>query len=107
MSKCKDDSYQKDDAVDYCGNGLLKFAKKSFCLDGACNDVTICLLKTETDEEKFYLPVIGSLNKSKEMVYYFSSQKRVGCSQLELYEQKVNQHLGKWRQFRSGRTYII
>ena len=50
-----------------------KYAKKSFCLNGACNDVTICLLKTETGEDKYYLPLIGSLNKSKEMVYYFES----------------------------------
>ena len=92
--------------MDYCGNGLLKFAKKSFCLNGACNDVTICMLKNETGEEKYYLPLIGSLNKSKEMVYLFSAENTdrnpiIGCSKEELYEQKVNQYQGKWRQCRN------
>ena len=66
--------------MDYCGNGLIKFAKKSFCLNGTCNDVTVCMLKTATGEENYYLPLIGPLNKSKEMVHYFQVKKRIRFS---------------------------
>ena len=60
----------KDEAIDFCGNGDIRYFQKSFCLNGECNDVTVCMMETETGEEKYYLPLHGDLNFMKELVIY-------------------------------------
>ena len=51
------------------GNGLIQLNQKSFCLNGNCEDITVCQV-VENGETKDYIPMRGvsPLNKSKEMV---------------------------------------
>ena len=49
------------------GNGLIQFRKKSFCVNGVCNDVTICQI-TDNGERKYYLPVDEKDNISRGLV---------------------------------------
>ena len=47
------------------GNGILQYEEKSFCSNDDCQDVTVCKLVTDEGEEKYYIPVDQSLNKSR------------------------------------------
>ena len=49
---------------DYYGNGLLNYIDKSFCLDGVCEDVTVCKIHNDVGEENYYVPLDGESNRS-------------------------------------------
>ena len=49
---------------DYYGNGLLNYIDKSFCLDGVCEDVTVCTIHNDVGEENYYVPLDGESNRS-------------------------------------------
>ena len=57
-------------AVNY-GSGTIHLTQKSLCKNGDCIDVTVCQVLTSAGEENYYLPVDGSLNESKELVYTY------------------------------------
>ena len=65
MTTCNDPGLTS--AVNY-GNGLIQFTQKSFCSNGACEDVTVCQVLAGSGEENYYIPVDGTLNESKELV---------------------------------------
>ena len=69
MTTCNDPGLTLT-AVNY-GNGLIQFTQKSFCSNSVCNDVTVCQVLTSSGEKNYYIPVDGTLNESKEMVFYF------------------------------------
>ena len=51
------------------GNGLIEFEQKEFCsklAQGRCNNVTVCRI-SDSEEEKFYVPLNRTLNKSKDL----------------------------------------
>ena len=51
------------------GNGLIEFEQKEFCsklTQGRCNNVTVCRI-SDSEEEKFYVPLNRTLNKSKDL----------------------------------------
>ena len=45
----------------------MQFVEKSFCSNNVCEDVTVCQLVNDQGEEKFYVPLNQSLNKSREL----------------------------------------
>ena len=63
--------------VTHYGNGLIQLNQKSFCLNGDCEDLTVCQV-VENGQIKDYVPMRGvppvnnsvnnSVNKSKEKV---------------------------------------
>ena len=55
--------------VTHYGNGLIQLNQKSFCLNGDCEDLTVCQV-VENGQIKDYVPMRGvsPLNKSKEKV---------------------------------------
>ena len=88
------------------GNGLIEFKQKMFCskeVQGQCTNIAVCEIG-DLEEEKFYVPLNRTLNKSKETVFkelksqvYSISTLKNSSSVLQTCEGKMWRPWSVWR----------